>query len=97
QVGRQHGQQVGVAARLAGQGIGERHPYWAILGTDQQINVGYLVAIPDQRFADVHGHGLLPPECSFRVAQREGLYTALDGKAKGKTETSPRNTRKNTK
>ena len=48
--------------RLVGQGVGEGRPHRAVLGADQQIDVGHLVAVADQRFADEHRHVASPFE-----------------------------------
>ena len=48
---------------LVGQGVGERDADRAVLVADQQVDVGDLVAVADQGFADEHGHECVSLGC----------------------------------
>ena len=77
QVRGQHGQQVGVPGRLVRQGVGEGDADRAVLLADQEVDVGDLVALADQCFADVHedvaGHAVaVLPGCVVCLNRRNG-------------------------
>ena len=60
QVRGEHSQQIDVAGRLIGQGVGERGSNRTILVTDQQIDVGNFIALAHQGFANIKRHVLSP-------------------------------------
>ena len=56
QVGREHGQQVGVPFALAGECVGERVADRAFFVADQEVDVGDFVSFASQCFSDKHAH-----------------------------------------
>ena len=71
-----------MAGRLVGQGVGEGDADRPGLRTDQQVDVGNLVAVADQGFTDEHGHGCTPSSMvsiSPRGKPRAGGLAAVCG------------------
>src|SRR5207245_2365500 len=89
-------EQVGETLLLVRQSPGERRPDGAVLGTDQQVDVGNFVAFAGQRFTDEHGHGTTSVDTRCRNAN-EAMGTniaAPTGKAMKKAERQRRSEKK---
>lgn len=74
EIRRDHGEEVGVAFALTGEGIGERVADGAIFAADQEVDMSDFVAFTDKAFADVHGH-----RCILQNVLRGGGFCFREG------------------